>query len=151
MERRYIFLTVAIIFVLVFGAVFIYKKNCEEDDCFNKALSTCSPAKLYSYRNNNLYFYKISRSIGDCKLYIKVEKMAIGSDPSLIKLLEGNSMKCKLPAGFAITLGEMENLLEYCHGELKEGFYQIMLERLYALVVRDMSGIIDKAKETLKV
>jgi len=77
--------------------------------------------------------------------------MAIGSEPSLVRLLEGNSMKCKIPDDVTITLDEMENLLDYCHGSLKEGLYQIMLERLYALVVRDMSGIIDKAQEILKV
>ena len=150
MDKRSLIIIVAIILIIL-GALFIYKKGCDDEECFNEALAKCSPAKLYSYRNNNLYLYKISRSLGDCKLYIKVEKMAIGSEPSLVRLLEGNSMKCRIPDDVTITLDEMENLLDYCHGSLKEGLYQIMLERLYALVVRDMSGIIDKAQEILKV
>ena len=142
---------IIILFVIFLGWFFVYKKTCDSDECFNDALAECKPTKFYGYRNNNLYLYKISRSLDKCRLYIKVERMAIGTEPDLIRLLEGNSMKCKIPKGVEITLDEMENLLDYCHGTLKEGLYQIMLERLYALVVSDMSGIIKEAEKVMKV
>ncbi len=77
--------------------------------------------------------------------------MAIGSEPDLVRLLEEKDMKCNVPRSVLISLDNMENLLTYCTGELKEGFYQLMLERLYALVARDMSGIISEAKKAIKV
>lgn len=152
MKRKYWVLIISVVVVLIFGAVFIYKKNCEDEECFNEALYKCSPAKFYGYRNNNLYYYKISRSLlRDCILRVKVQRMAIGTEPDLIRLLERKSMKCNIPKDMKLTLDKMENLLTYCHGELKEGLYQLMLERLYALVVRDMKGIIEEAEKALKV
>jgi hypothetical protein len=153
MEQRYInILIFVLVVVLLFsGWFFIYKKSCKTDDCFNDALYNCKPAKYYSYRTNNLYYYKISRSLGDCKLNIKVVRVAPGSDPSMVKLLEGKSMTCKIPSEVEVSLDNMENLLDYCHGYLKEGLYRLMIEKLYAIVVRDMSNIIDKAKDVLKV
>ena len=151
MERRSFVILGIIILVIILGFFFVYKKSCKTEECFNNALSECKPAKFFGYRNNNLYLYKISRSLVDCRLYIRVDKMAIGSEPDLVRLLEGKSMKCKIPGEVSISLDKMENLLAYCHGELKEGLYQIMLERLYALVVRDMSGIIKEAQKIMKV
>ena len=152
MKRKYKVLIIAVVVALVFSALFIYKKNCKDEECFNEALYQCTPAKYFGYRNNNLYLYKISRSLfRDCNLKVEVERMAIGSDPDLIRLLEKKQMKCKIPKDMKLTLDKMENLLTYCNGELKEGLYQLMLERLYALVVRDMKGIIDEAEKALKV
>ena len=150
MEKRYI--TIIVIVILVLGGFIFYKKNCKTEECFNDAMLNCKAAKFYGYRNNNLYLYKISRSFGEnCKLYVKVYKMAYGTEVDLIRLLEGKSMKCKMPKDIKIDLDNMENLLDYCHGELKEGLLQLMVERLYTLVVRDLSGVVEKAEEILKV
>ncbi len=152
MKKQVIISTFLIILLIGALGFLFYKKRCSDEDCFNKALSDCSPSKYYGYRNNNLYYYGISRSFrGDCKLYIKVERMAIGSEPDLVRLMEEKSMKCNVPRSVIINLDNMENLLTYCHGELKEGLYQLMLERLYALVVRDMSGVISEAKKAMKI
>lgn len=150
MQKRYIAIIVGV--VLILGFFMIYKKPCGDEECFNKALMGCSPAKFYGYRNNNLYLYRISRSFGStCKLYVRVDKMAYGTEPDLIRLLERKSMKCRIVKGSLISLTNMENLLDYCHGELKEGLLQLMVERLYALVVRDISGVVKKAEDILKV
>ncbi len=151
MEKRSWIITIVVIFVIVFSIAFIYKKECDDDECFNKALAECEPTKYYGYKNNNLYLYKISRSFGKCRLYVKIEKMAIGTEPDLIRLLEDKDMKCQIPKSVVITLDEMESLLNYCHGTLKENLYQLMLERLYALVIRDMSGIIKEAEKIMRV
>ena len=114
MEKRYVAITLIIILLIAFnGWFFVYKKNCKKEECFNDALARCKPAKFYGYRNNNLYLYKISRSFGKCRLNIKVINMAIGTEPDLIRLLKGNSMKCKIPKDVTITLDKIENLLDY--------------------------------------
>lgn len=152
MEQRKIIAGIIIILIVLLGIYFFYKKSCKDDECFNEALYKCKPAKYFGYRNNNLYFYKISRSFfSKCKLHVEVERMAIGSERDLIELLEGKSMKCKIPKTVVVSLDEMENLLDYCHGELKEGLLQLMVERLYGLVVRDISGVVKKAEEIIKV
>ncbi len=151
MKKGFLLVIVIIILVIVLGIFFFYKKTCKTEECLNNALAKCSPATYYGYRNNNLYYYKISRSFRDCNLHIKIDKMAIGTDHNLVRLLEGTSMNCRIPKAVKINLDNMENLLSFCHGDLKEGLLQVMVERLYALIVRDMSGIVKKAEETLKV
>jgi len=152
MEKRQIIITsIIVLFVIFLGFFFFYKKSCKDEECFNEAMYKCKPATYYGYRNNNLYYYKISRSIGTCRLNIKVNRMAIGTDLDLVRLLEGKRMKCNIPKNIDINLNEMENILNYCSGELKEGLLQLMVERLYALVVRDLSGVVEQAEKLLKV
>ncbi len=152
MEKRSLIIAVVIVLVVFYGLFFVYKKSCQTEECFNDALYKCKPAKFYSYRNNNLYLFKISRSLfSECNLKVEVVKMAIGSEPDLVRLMEGKGMECKVPKDLVITLDKMENLLAYCHGELKEGLYQIMLERIYGLIVRDMSGIIKEAEKIMEI
>jgi len=151
MEKRPLITIVIIILIIGLGIFFFYKKTCKTEECFNNALAKCKPATYYGYRNNNLYYYKISRSFRDCNLDVRIDRMAIGTEHNLIRLLEDTDMSCRIPKAVRINLDNMENLLNFCHGDLKEGLLQVMVERLYSLIVRDISGIVKKAEEALRV
>ncbi len=150
-----IILTIIIILILIF--IFYYfgiiKPKCTTDSCFNKNIKTCTPCKYIRMQNNNLYKYTISRSFSNkCILTIKNKKMAIGSDFDAKNLLEGKSMKCRIPKSklSEIELDNMKDLLNYCTGPLKEGIYELLLKRMYALVVSQMSHIVKEAEQVLR-
>ncbi len=150
-------LAIIIVIVLILASLFyffgIIKPKCSTDQCFNENLQKCSPVKYTRLQNNNLYKYTISRSLGNkCKLTVENKKMAIGTDLDTKNLLEGKSMKCKIPKSklSEIELDNMKDLLNYCTGPLKEGMYELLLKRMYALVVSQMSGIVKEAEKTLE-
>ncbi len=144
----FIFL-ILILILFYFG---IFKKTCLDDSCFEKSLSKCSSVQYVKQKNNNLYTYSILNSImNECKINIKLEKVAPGSDPD-IKTLEGKSMYCKIPKSILTTtnLDNLDNVLQYCHGELKEGILELILKRMYSLVIGNLDEIIKQSKEFLK-
>lgn len=77
--------------------------------------------------------------------------MAIGTDLDVKTLLEGKSMTCKIPKSklSEIELDNMKDLLNYCTGPLKEGMYELLLKRMYALVVSQMSNIVKESEKVL--
>lgn len=148
---------IIIILIFLFAFLIYYsgliKPKCATDSCFNQALQKCSPASLTKIKNNNIYSYKISRSLfSKCNLKIKMEKAALGSEIEIKTLLEGRSMSCKIPKSKLkdININEMKDLLNYCSGPLKEGIYELMLKKMYSLVVGQMSGIIKKTESVLQ-
>lgn len=152
--RKLIFI---IIIVIILASLFYFfgviKPKCTTDSCFNENLQKCSPVKYTRIHNNNVYKYTISRSLGSkCKLTVENKKMATGTDYDTIILLEGKSMKCKIPKLKAseIELDNMKDLLNYCTGPLKEGMYELLLKRMYTLIVSQMSDIVKEAEKTLE-
>lgn len=148
-----------VIIILIFlFAFFVYysgliKPDCNTDSCFNQALQKCSPVSYDKLKNNNLYSYKISRSLlSNCNLNIKFEKAALGSELEIKTLLEGKSMNCKVPKSNLknIDINEMKDLLNYCSGPLKEGIYELMLKKMYSLIIGQMSNIIKKSEQYLQ-
>ena len=148
-------LVTIIVLLLAFSFYFfgIIKPKCNTDQCFNENLQKCSPVKYTRLQNNNLYKYTVSRSLGSkCKLTVENKKMAIGTDFDIKNLLEDKSMKCKIPKSklSEIELGNMKDLLSYCTGPLKEGMYELLLKRMYSLVVSQMADIVKEAEKTLE-
>ena len=148
---------VIIILIFLFAFLIYYsgliKPSCTTDSCFNQALQGCSPVNYLKNKNNNIYSYKISRSLFfNCNLKIKMKKAALGSEIEIKELLEGKSMNCKIPKSKLndIDINEMKDLLNYCTGPLKEGIYELMLKRMYSLVIGQMSNIIQKSESVLQ-
>lgn len=160
MEKREIVLISLIVIVLI-GAVFysgILKKNCNEDkECFDKTLEKCKASKLLTIRNNNVYSYEIGYNFykpfsKNCEMKVKIERVGAGVEIETRNLIEGKSMKCSIPKDKLkdINLGEMDDLLNYCSGKLKEGLYEIIIKKMYSLILGQMSGIINEMERVLK-
>lgn len=130
------------------------REDCEQDKkCFDDKLKECKPAQVTIVRNNNAYLYWIGNSLGNnCVINIKLLRVEAGSPPEFKRLLEGKSMKCKIPKKELANLKieEFDNLMQYCHGELKEGLYELIIERMYSLVVSQLGDIIQEAEKVLK-
>ncbi|MEK6903544.1 MAG: hypothetical protein AABW64_02775 [Nanoarchaeota archaeon] len=130
------------------------REDCEQDKvCFDENAKECRPAELTLVKNNNVYSYWIGNSLGKtCEVHIKLLRVEAGAAPEFRALLEGKEMTCKIPKEnlAATNVDEMERLMGYCHGELKEGLYELIIQRLYEGVVGQLSGILREAEKTLK-
>ena len=80
--------------------------------------------------------------------------MGVGTPIELIDLFEGKSMECKIPIDKIkeIHINKMENVINYCTGPLKESIYELIIKKLYGLVVQNIGEILKEVdKELFKV
>ena len=130
----------AIVSLLVYAGVFPFYK-CETDQCLNDALIKCKPITYEKLQNSNLYVYKVHRSLSkECRVKVTLRKMAIGSDLDLLNLLEGKEMICNMPRNEPESIKK----LNYCTGPLKEGLQQVLIQRVYGLLIKDIPEILEK-------
>ena len=130
-----------------------FRKDCGEDkNCFQEYVQKCKPAQVAVIRNNNAYLYWVGNQLGkSCEVNIKALRVDAGAPPEF-KSLEGKEMSCKIPKTELATtnLDNFDNLLGYCHGALKEGLYEIIIQRMYSLVVSQLGDIVKEAQKVLK-
>lgn len=130
------------------------RENCGQDKaCFDEKAKECRPAEVTLVKNNNAYLYRIGNSLGKhCDLHITLLRVEAGAAPEFRTLLEGKKMVCKIPKEqlAATNMDEIDSFMQYCHGELKEGLYELIIRRFYENVVGQLSTILQEAEKTLK-
>ena len=130
-----------------------FKKNCADDQCFLDALKECKYAKEISIRNLNYYRYTINgKDNGNCKVEVTLVKMALGTAPEKISKFEGKGMKCELPRTEINQMQALnfDSMLNYCTGPLKESMNELMIEKLYTVIIKNMGAIIGAVEDTIK-
>src|SRR3989344_6471924 len=153
-KRKVIIYAIIALFILLmllyfFGAI---KRTCSDDECFENKINSCSPIKYNRQIKNNVYVYKISRSLGnDCKIKISLERSSEGTLPDEKMKLEGKTMKCRIPKDelIFINLDEVENLLQYCTGPLKEGIYEIIIRNMYGVIISNLGEILSEVQTSV--
>jgi len=139
----------ALIF-LDFYYIGLFKGTCDNSTCFNDALAKCKPVKFTRIKDNNFYEYNTYSSMfsNTCQIKITLTNVAPGSNQDIKSFLEGKSMMCEIPKSISTTrtFDDIENVLDYCHGELKEGFYQVIIKRMYSLVINDLDEVIKQVR-----
>lgn len=132
----------------------LFRKNCDDNrECFNEALAICKQAKFYQLKDYNYYSYKIEGTKkGKCSIYIKIEKMAEGASIGNIEKFEGKGMSCQLPLEMlnATTIENVNGLLFYCSGPLKEAVYEVIIEKLYGIVLNNIGDVVVEMRDVLK-
>jgi len=155
MKKRYnqkaIILIVLIILIVGFGLYYFvpFKKLCKTPDCFDEYRDSCKPVLFRSIINNNYYEYTILRSFGsNCRINVELVQSAPGTEVDIKELLEGRSMVCKIPKHLinGNDINEVDNMLSYCHGYLKEGIYELVVRKMYSLVIANINGILGDVK-----
>jgi len=144
----------SILIVIVFLAFFfgIVKKTCTDEECFSDALKKCGMARYLKLQNYNYYRYTIEGTRGDeCLINVELVKMALGSPQDKIDLFEGKGMTCRVPKKELSLMqsSKIEGMLKYCSGPLKEAMYQLIIEKLYTLIVSNMGQIIGEIEEVM--
>ncbi len=152
MEKRgIVVIVVAVAVISLFLIFFTYEKNCYTDECFDNAAKKCNKAEYVKLDNGNTFRYNIERSYSsNCKLIIKIEEINDAHGQELKNLFEGKSMQCEIPKDkFNIEFLKLENSIDYCHGILKEAMYELMLQRIYDLAVKQIGDVIFEIEDVL--
>jgi len=149
-----ILIIVTVIFLTVFFAYYfgLVKKTCTTEECFQQSLQKCDMSAYAKVQNFNYYVYTIEgKSKNMCKLNINLAKMAAGSPPEKIDIFEGKDMNCMIPMEEISTASteEINSIIKYCTGPLKEAMYEQIIQKLYTIVVGNLGEIIEDIEETL--
>lgn len=152
------FITLIIILSAIFlGAYYsgFTREYCGTDtSCFSEKAYSCRPAEVYTSRNNNIYYYKINPTIAnECKLFIKFDRAQEGTPPEHVTLLEGKSMTCTMPKSEMRKQDvlDMEGIMPYCTGPLKESLYELIVKRMYELIIINLKEISTEADKIMKI
>lgn len=150
------FFIVIIILGIIVWAAFNYgfiKKNCAQNkQCFQDAAKTCKPSAYSAVKEGHLYNYEIKGSSGDnCKITITLKKMVIGTPRNLVDSFEGKNMDCLVPMSKTEYSGaeEIKDLLTYCSGPLKEAIYELIIQKLYGVLIKNLGGIMSQIQEQI--
>ena len=146
--------------VAIVGAIFLFlfiisyytgflRENCGQDkSCFNQKLLRCKSAELLTVKDNNIYTYRSYPAAGsDCKMVIRLDRVAVGADPDL-KKLEGLNIKCKIPReNLQNGIDDVPSMMSYCSGKLKEELYGLLLKRMNENIVSQLSSALAEIKK----
>ncbi|HLC55154.1 MAG TPA: hypothetical protein VJJ75_01320 [Candidatus Nanoarchaeia archaeon] len=147
-----------IIGLVAIAALVIYtsgviKKDCGRDKlCFQGHFQECKTARLITIKNDNVYSYTVESSFSSsCNMRVRMERIALGADPHFEQLLEDRDMYCKIPREqlAEVDPDNFNTFIDYCSGELKEGLYELVIERMYTLVVKELQGILQQSEKAL--
>ena len=153
MEKRgIIVIVIALAIIAIFLIFWTYEKNCYTDECFDNAARKCNKAEYVKIDNGNTFKYDIERSYGDsCRLNIKIEEIDDAHGQELKNLFQGKSMTCDIPKDkFNVEFLKLENSIDYCHGILKEAMYELILQRIYDLAVKQIGDVVFEIEDVLE-
>ncbi len=151
-KRGLIVIVVGILIILSLVYFIFTPKDCKTSGCFETAALKCDKASIKVRESNgSISQYTIKGGErNNCLLHIKLEKIG-SSSQEMQNRFEGKDMLCKIPKNefSRMKLEEMGSNLDYCHGPLKEEIYDVIIKKLYNLVVRDMSSILQEVERVL--
>jgi len=134
--KSWIFL--ATIVLVVFAVIFLIFdfEDCNNKACFDKALKDCSRAK-FVYGNDMIFEYMIKgKGRNGCEVNVKLLQGNLNDADSA--RLEGLDMACVLPLGVVMN---PENDIGACHGMLKEGLQDLIIEKLNTYLVQNLGQL----------
>ena len=134
----------AIFFVIVVGLLswfffsVNYTKVCEDDNCFNSALSICKKAEFLKDTTDARWYYKISGPTTNdrCEVYVKLAQLRKGGI-EIVKL-EGKDMICKIPYS---VVESPQREIESCHGELKEEIQSLLIQKMHSYLLENLGQV----------
>lgn len=150
-----ILIIAAIVFLIVGGIIFYfnYTRDCGGDEaCFNEYFAKCDRSTVETINEGGLYSYTVKgtdlRDWSKCVIVAKMEDV-LSDNSEEIELLEGKSMTCKIPKNQYKSIREVPQLVKYCSGPLKEGSYELIIRRMYGLVLKNMGSLIGEANKLM--
>ncbi len=153
MNKRGIIVIVIGVLIILSILFFIFNtKDCKTSGCFEKAALKCNKATIkVQEANGSISQYTIKGDKGsNCLLHIELKKMSSLSQEMKDKF-EGKDMLCQIPKNefSRMKIEEMGSNLDYCHGPLKEEIYDVVIKKLYNLVIRDMGSVLQEVERVL--
>ncbi len=154
-RKRELYRYIAVIFGIILIALILcyiyYPKYCDYNrQCLDKSFSNCERANSFLVLNGNTYLYSIKGYSGDyCKMDIKVME-ATGSDAYTRSQIENKAMSCKIPKEDTnVSVDNVNNMLDYCTGPLKESMLELIIKKLYEVIVANIGPITKEMQNSL--
>ena len=125
--------------------IILYSTGCSTEDCFSNALVKCRRTTYLKNSPETITEYKILRKDGKaCEVNVKLIQLKQGS--AELAPLEGKDMTCQTPLG---TYMKPEENIKNCHGLLKEGIQEIMIQRMHSELVENIGQIGEEITKVL--
>jgi hypothetical protein len=132
------FFVVLLLVALIYGGWWIFNSydECETKACFDEHLKSCERARFIG-GDKMIFEYKIlGESEGSCNVETMLLQGELNNRDSV--KLEGLKMICGLPKGVAVV---PESDMSVCHGLLKEGLQDLIIEKMHAYLVKNVGKI----------
>lgn len=127
-----------------------FREYCGQDRaCFDANLQKCKASEFVYAKENTIYTYIMYPSVKNrCVFKIRLERVAEGTSPEL-RRLEGEEMKCVLQREGAakVDLDADPQFLQSCHGSLKEGMYEVLLQRMSGVFLNNLRSVSEGMKK----
>lgn len=143
MHFRYMREVIAV-FIMVVAIMALYltfiPPICADYTCFEARMSACKPAIFVNEEDDASWRYEIIGT-GQNTCSMEVSLLSAKNADLGLRNYEGFDMRCYYDLG---VTGYPEKNLEACHGPLKEGLQNIVIEKLYKYIVSNIGEINDK-------
>jgi len=126
LDAKKIYIICILLIVLTLSLLLFYPKNCRNDEnCFN-----------------TLYEVKGKKG-NDCILTIFLKTIGTSQDEILNQMLAQKGMICGVPMDLLQikNISQINDISDYCTGPLKEAALEIVLEKVYSIVVANIGQI----------
>tara|TARA_Y100000310_G_C20523406_1_gene734816 strand:+ start:510 stop:971 length:462 start_codon:yes stop_codon:yes gene_type:complete len=134
---KWFFIIIIIVGVTYFGrGLLVSYDECDTWECFDSHLETCDRAEFIGGQRM-IFEYKIEGKSGDdCEVNVELLQGELNNQEST--KLEGHKMNCMLPYGVVMI---PESDISNCHGLLKEGLQDLVIQKLHNYVVQNLGRI----------
>ena len=127
-------LVIAVAFIYFF---FFFNYSCNSLACFQAHQKNCDHTKFVNDVQDATWQYKIIGNRGDsCR--IEVTLLQVRKGDIALEKLQGESMKCDAPKG---QIAPPESDLKSCHGILKEGLQEIIIQKMHSYIITNLGEI----------
>jgi|SRR3989344_4968959 len=139
---------IIILFIAIYFT-FFYSYKCNSMACFKEHQRRCNLISSKTVYTNDVedatWKYHIRKKVGDtCK--VNVELVQLKKGEADLSELEGKSMNCYPALG---TIIAPESDLSNCHGELKEGLQEAIINKLHKYIVSNLGEIAEELNKPL--
>ena len=137
-DKKWIIIIAAVVLCIGVGLLFILLgySECDDWDCFNDKLSSCSRTRFIG-GSKMIFEYTIKGSKGDeCEVGVQLLQGELNNQDSV--KLEMQKMTCMLPKGVVMI---PESDIGNCHGILKEGLQDLVIQKLHTYLVQNLGRI----------
>lgn len=136
-------ITVLVLIFLV--GVFFYTKKCDGLACFNNYLERCNKARFVNDAKDSIWGYSI-KGVKNDKCVVNVVLITVKEGSSDLVALENQEMDCYLNFGEVV---DPKKDLDKCHGELREGIQDIMIQKMHAYIMQNVGKISEELSRVI--
>ncbi|MBT4055858.1 hypothetical protein HOE67_01985 [Candidatus Peregrinibacteria bacterium] len=135
-KKFIILIIVAALIAYLAWLIFFSYDSCETWECFNDHLVSCDLATFLGGDDAIFEYTILGTSRNLCTVNVKLLQGELSSQDS--RKLENQEMVCNLPKG-VIMIPESD--IGNCHGLLKEGLQDLVIEKLHTYLVQNVGTI----------